>query len=208
MAKNTTNTMRIQFITKEQLKKALKHNKTFEQLLQHNKGFIEKIVLKYVRRNNNDFESLYWVGASALHKAIKKFDPKREDASKFSTFAYKVIQNDVLKEVESMNGVNKKETSIEMFKNNHNHEHSEYSESHWHTRHVVNVEEQAINKVAREQYMQNFTDIERKILDLKAEGYTMPEISQKLNKNFHTLKAVFAKTVHNENYKRQFNEIF
>jgi DNA-binding CsgD family transcriptional regulator len=70
------------------------------------------------------------------------------------------------------------------------------------------MEDQVVDKIAREQYMNMFADIEKKILHLKMQGYTMREIAKKLNKNWHTLKTIFNNTTHNASYKRVFNEIF
>lgn len=196
--------MKIQKITKEQISSAIKHNKDFTTLLQSNKGFIEKIILKYLPRNDQRFDELYWTGSFSLYKALKKFNPERTNASTFSTFAYNVIKNDVLQEIMKTNKIKAKESSMELFRlHNDNDEETGYNESFFKVQHY-NFEERIVNNIARENIMNKFSDLERKIIYYKMQKYTMQQIAKLLNKNFHTIKEIYFQATKKPHFKELF----
>lgn len=201
----TTKKIRIKTITMEEVQRAINCNRTFTKILNDNKGFLESIILNFISRGDQRFEELYWVAAGSFHKALKRFDPEK---STLSTYAYKVVTNDLLHEIKKDAKIASKETSIESFKyQNSETTDTEYKELDWHVPNNKLLEDVIVDKVAKEQCLEKFSELERKILELKSQHYTMKEIAEILGKNFHSLRSIHFEACHNPEYKRMFEEI-
>lgn len=197
------NEMVLKNITAENIKRCRTNDRAFQDLLNNNKGFIESIVLKYVRRFDDKFDDLYQIGCISLYKALDKFDPARRNASKFHTFAWTVINNDVLLEVKRSNERNKRETSLEIFRNNNSdaNNNSDYKEGKWNNTPTYNMEDTIINKLAREQYLNTFSNLEREIISLKLQKFNLREIAKETGRSIHLIKNVYYRATRKPNFR-------
>jgi RNA polymerase sigma factor (sigma-70 family) len=175
----------------------------FKKLLESNKGYLEQIILKYVRRNDDMFDDLYQIACLSLHKALQKYDSTRRNKSKFITFAWAVIKNDVLLEVLHRNNINKHEgRSLESFR--YREENSglvdenwavDFRELRWLNIPSYNMEDRIINNIARQQYLDKFSELEREIITLRLQNMKIKDIARKVGKNVHLVKNIYYKAV-------------
>jgi RNA polymerase sigma factor (sigma-70 family) len=197
---------RINKVTQEDIDRAIVDNRYFAKLLRDNKGFIESIVIKFIQIRDDRFEEYYWHGAHAFYIALQKFNAKKKGASSLSTYAYKVIKNYIIRKMTMEYKKTCKETSLEVFKASQENENSGYNESSWNLK-PVSIEDVVVNSIAKEQFMAAFSPIERQILELRIQNYTMKEIAKKLNKNIPTLRMIYYNAVNKPEYKMLFAEI-
>lgn len=187
----TKHELKINKLTSDTIKKITRNKKMFDALINANRGFVDGIVLKYIRKDHRDYDDIMQAGYMAMWKAVKKFDVDRHNASTFSTFAYTVIRNDVLLELKRVNRNNR--PLILWSDLSAKNEKGDVMENNMRTLHKqhLDFENQVVNKIAYEQKLKCFSDLERKIIELKQEGHTMKQIAKKLKKNISTLKAVY-----------------
>ncbi len=75
-----------------------------EQLVHQHQGLLIHIVKSFSPRNSTEYDDFYSSGLYGLLLAIRKHDPTR---AKFSTFAYRLIRNEILRFVEQNRKYNK-----------------------------------------------------------------------------------------------------
>lgn len=187
----TKEQLKINKLTHETINKIKRNKKLFDQLINANHGFVDGIVLKFIRKDHRDYDDVMQAGYLSMWKAVKTFDKARRNASTFSTYAYTVIRNDVLQELKKINRINRRVfvwTDVTA-----RNEKGEVRESGMRIigRQNYDFEESIVNRIAYEQKLACFSNLERKIIELKQEGYTMKQIAKRLNKNFSTLKAIY-----------------
>jgi len=187
----TKQELKINKLTNEMINKIKRNKKYFDQLINANHGFVDGIVLKYIRKNHRDYDDIMQAGYFAMWKAIKKFDKARHNASRFSTFAYTVIRNDVLLELKKINRVNRR--SILWTDISARNEKGDVKEIGMRTIHKQSYEfeNSILERIAYEQKLACFSDLERKIIQLKEDGCTMKQIAKVLDKNISTLKSIY-----------------
>lgn len=196
-------------IDMEHIRMASKEDRAFKNLLDSNKGYLERIILKYVRRGDPSFDDLYQVACISLHKALSKYDETRRNKSKFITFAYVVIQHDVLFEVLHQNDVNYHEgRSLENFR--YREENGgpfderwtvDFKEKSWVNIPSYSMEDNIINDIARQQYLNMFSDLERQIIQLRLQNMKIKDIAQKVGKNIHLVKNIYYKAVRKPHFR-------
>jgi len=197
-------------IDMEHVQKASKEDLAFKKLLDSNKGYLERIILKYVRRNDASFDDLYQVACISLHKALKKYDETRRNKSKFITFAWRVIANDVLFEVMRQNNINHHEgRSLEHFQYRDENGGGpfddrwavDFREMKWVNIPTYNMEDTIINDLARQQYLNTFSDLEHQIIQLRLQNMKIKDIAQKVGKNIHLVKNIYYKAVRKPHFR-------
>lgn len=189
---------RISDMTNEKIREIKADPRQFDLFIKRNKGFLNQITLKFAKKHDSHYEDLYQIACIGLFKALDGFDEKRKDASKLSTYAWKCIVNDLIQEIKRMNKTRAYEHSMENWTTL---DHvpggatdvHEYYEAKWkpiHRRHV-NMEDEIVNKIAKEQLLTKFSQTERDIILLKQDGYKMNEIAKLLRKNIHTVRSMY-----------------
>lgn len=163
-------------------------NKKFDKMVLMNRGFIEVIINPF--RQNFNYDDMFQTAIISLWKAIQKFNPEKENASAFSTFARTVIQRDVWGYTKKQNKIFQNENSIESYVNNtENNNTSEYNEAYFKIPKTISLEENVLNKIYQENILKDLSAIERQIYDMKLnKDMSMKEISVAIGINLHTLK--------------------
>ncbi len=130
--------MKLNSLTKKDCEEILKDQKKFEQLVNNNKNFLNKIVSKYINKNSlnkNDSDLSFDLMQEATLSLWKKALPKYTGETKFSTFAYTVLKNDVLRYLQNktkFDSAHGEIISLERFKSRDDGEKSgDYYESKW-----------------------------------------------------------------------------
>jgi len=175
-------------LTKDDIKAIQNDNKKFDKLVLINRGFIEAIINPF--RQNFNYDDMYQIAIISLWKAIQKFDPDKENASTFSTFARTVIQRDIWGYTKKQNKIFQNENSIESYVNDSENGNSrEYNESYFKKPKDKNFEDEIINKIYYENILKDLSEIERQIYDLKInKNMSMKEIAEIIKMNLHTVK--------------------
>lgn len=189
--------MKLNKITPIDAQRIKKSDREFSALLRQNSNFLRKLVWGYIKKNslnNSDseiFEDAYQEACLSLwSKALDKYN----GSTKFSTFAYKVIKNDILAFLQKRSSFTSKRgdfISIEKLKTNKESQSgSEYFENSW----KVDLkkrcfEDSLIEKMDEENLKNNFSSIDLKIYELKSRGWSGKNIAQALGMNFHTYKS-------------------
>ena len=176
-----------------------KDHSLFNNMVENNAGFIHRIVRSFNIDDRDFREDLVQEGNIALWKAIGKYDTERTDKSSFSTFAYRVIYNDVLQAIKKRNKVNKKETSMEAFTRSYSNdgdEFKEYKENNWKKPYEYDhMEDIVVEKVYREQLESCLSPVEKKIYKWRVEeGLSHKKAAEMCELNFHTYKLIFYTT--------------
>lgn len=186
-------------ITTVDAQQILSSDRQFSLFIRKNSNFLRKIVWGYIRKNNlnaNDseiFEDAYQEACLSLwNKAL----PKYNGSTKFSTFAFRVIKNDVLaflqnrSKFESYRGQN---ISFENLKHKNQKEgdtSGEYRESLFKMNKIKkSFEDQIIDSVDEEKKTKNFSSIDLKIYELRKRQWKREDIAHALGMNIHTYKA-------------------
>lgn len=81
----------------------LRQEEIFEILLKDNDGMLKELSIKYSEKNILDKDDLYQEACFAFLKAMEKF--KLDKKVKFQTFAYKVIENALIREIKKENEI-------------------------------------------------------------------------------------------------------
>jgi len=193
MATKQTNNYKIKNMTQDKIIEIKADPRKFDLFIKQNKGFISEIALKFAKKHDDHFEDLYQIGCIALFKALDSFDPSR---ATLSTFAWGVIRNDLIQEIKRINKKRKFESSIELWaqvdNGNKSYPTYEYHETHWKSMLPIRqMEDSVLNKVMKDQCLEKFSDTERKIIELKQQGYKMKEIAKMLRKNLHSVRSMY-----------------
>lgn len=179
----------IENLTEETIQTLQNCEKTFTAFLKHNKGFIEKIARKYVHYTDDRYDDMFQIGCIALVKSLKKFDPSRNNASTFSTFAWVVIDNDLKREMFEYNTIDAREESIEephhrrIFNDTSPNDPTyEYREDRWRPIYgkKVSMETEIVNKITIEEIMRGFTPDQQRIIRGRTCAMTYKEIVSNL----------------------------
>lgn len=175
-------------LNKDDIIEIQQDNKKFDKMVTLNRGFIEVIINPF--RQNFNYDDMYQTAIISLWKAINKYNPEKEDASAFSTFARTVIQRDVWGYTKKQNKIFQNENSMESYINDsENNNTSEYNETYFKKPKDTNLEDEILNRIYHENILKDLSDIERQIYDLKInKDMSMKEISAAIGINLHTLK--------------------
>lgn len=133
-----------------------------EQLMfQQYEPLVRKIVKKF--KNSKDPDNLFGVGSLALLKAIRAYRPERN--TKFSTFAYRIVLNDICDEI-------KKEKKYEDL-----------------------IDAEYVTNESFSEYIPDcITGNDREILGLRLSGYKLHEIASTLSLSTTTIHNSLART--------------
>ncbi len=170
------------------IKKILKDNMLYRKFHNMNKGFIENIVLSFVKRNDANFDDLVQEGQISLIKAMRKYN--QNSSTSLSTFAYRVISNDILQAIKKQNKKNYHETSLERFlRITESGEAGEYTEMYFtHDNAYNNFDSKILDGIVREDMFNQFSDLEKNILRLREDGIKLKDIPNHLNISYGLMK--------------------
>jgi RNA polymerase sigma factor (sigma-70 family) len=192
-----TNTLKLNKITVDDAQRIKSSDREFSRFIRTNSNFLRKIVWSYLRKNSlneNDSELFEDAFQEALLSLWLKALPKYNGSTKFSTFAYRVIKNDVLgflqsrSKFESNIGQN---VSMEKLKKGDANELSgEYKESLFkQNKTKISFEDQIIETMDEKKRISDFSAIDFKIYNFRKLGWKRDAIAQALGMNVHTYKA-------------------
>lgn len=186
-------------ITTQDAQQILSSDRQFSSFIRKNSNFLRKIVWAYLRKNNlnaNDSEIFEDAYQEACLSLWSKALPKYNGSTKFSTFAFRVIKNDVLaflqkrSNFESHRGQN---ISIENLKHTNQKDgdvSGEYRESLFKVNKTKRtLEDQVIEFVDEERKVKNFSSIDLKIYEFRKRQWKRDDIANALGMNIHTYKA-------------------
>ncbi len=123
-----------------------------DQIINENMGLVKSIVSQFNPKNPTEFDDLKQAGMIGLMKAIRKFDSTR--GNRFTTYAYYYVLGEIKDFIRQ-----------EQF--------SHLSQD----RSCVPVSKPYTTVT---EYLDNLSDIEQNIVNMRLEGYTFLEISNKL----------------------------
>lgn len=200
--------------TKEDAQRILNDTKLYNDLLKQNRTFFYKLAQSKIKNYPFDkgemIQDLVQEGMISFHKALLKFNPSDENPTTLSTYAYTVIKNDLIKFLqretnrtcyriidEDGNENIKGTMSLEdgLFKKSRSNGSGDASyepkedlffktnPSKYRT-----VEDQVIPMVYEEQVLSQLSDLDRKILTLRADGKSGRQIANAINMNYHSYK--------------------
>lgn len=190
--------MNLTKVTAEYIDRLKKDQREFNHFAFKNIKYVQKIAHKILMKrgtmNDMDFmEDLIQVGLIALwNKAIPAWDSTR--GITFSTFAHKVIYNEMLQLSMKNDKLSKKVgfiQSIEQFNrkmNDNGNEANEYVETGWKNNHG-DFQEEIIQKIDEESKLSRLSDRDRMIYVLQKQGKKRTEIFKHVGfNNIHTYK--------------------
>lgn len=186
----------LKFVKNKTIKKLKNDDKLFSRFVEENAGFIHSIVARFGPKDSFDYEDYYQIGLLGLHKAVRKFNPKRPNNSTLSTFAYTVIYNDILQAVKKNNKTASREVSMENFTRKYDNEtSSEYSETLFSDPSIDrlnNFENRIVNSIITRNYIKKLENIHQRIFNYRfVDGLKHKDIAKKLGLNIHTYKHIF-----------------
>lgn len=192
--------------------KLLKDDKLFGKFFALNRGFINHVVLSVIGRNKQHdlYDDFFQVASMGLIKALRKY---KDGSSKFSTFAYIVMRNDVKQEIKIQQrqkhvlrtnaGDGPLSTYTELSFEDFRQEDTDdtrssgtWSESKFletpQIQRLRNFEDELITKIAIEERLAKFTEFERGIYHLHyVKGLSIKKISKQLRRSYSTIKEAF-----------------
>lgn len=193
--------MKLNKVTKSDTVTLLNNERAFGKFLKENSNFIHSLVHKHVgnnRLNASDSELYEDAYQEACLSLWKKALPNYNGSTKFSTFCYTVLRNDILEflqkrsKFESVNGPN---VSIEHPKLMRNGDTTgavpEYNEKLWNTPKRKSFEEEVEDRLYEEQQLSSLSPTDLKVLELKRKGVKRQKIAESLGLNLHTYKAYY-----------------
>lgn len=136
-----------------------------DELIEENMGLVAKIVNQFQPRNHTERQDLMDAGRIGLWKALKKFDVNSGNV--ISTYAWRPIRWSIIREIK-----------------NHRYRHASLHEV---------CESISMEKKDQlwECYTANITDEEKRILELRMQGYKFREICAILDEPSSSLKNKF-----------------
>ncbi len=189
----------------KQIKELKSDDRKFAIFFNNNKGFIHNLALMFLKKYDERYNDLFQVGCLGLMKALEKYNPKRKSASSFSTFAWRVISNDM---------------KIEMKKNSRVYYHERLIEDHHRNTAIkpemmkdyleerlrnntknYDFENHILSNVSRDQMIKMLSPIEQQILNLKLNNYSKKEMSKILNKKTSIIHEVMRNLTKKQVYK-------
>lgn len=187
-------------ITPIVIDKMKKDTRIFDQMTKTNEAFLYKIAQKFSPQGHHTLDDYVQIARLGLWKAVQKYDITRKDASGFGTFAWKVIYNDILQEVNKINKRGSTEISIESFTRKFDNDSTaEYAETFFKGRSMdqcKNFEDGLLQDFTIQNFMKDMDEIHKKIFDLRyLQKMKHKEIAEALNINFATYKVIFYKRV-------------
>ena len=138
-----------------------------EDIIKENMGLVVSIVNTFSPKNDTERQDLIDAGRIGLWKAIKKYNPEKN--VKVSTFAWRPIRWSIIREIQRRNSLVS----------------------------LSDIAEPLIHNKERvwELLPSSVTDQERKIVQLRCEGYRFKEISIKMNEEPDVIKNKFYKLI-------------
>jgi RNA polymerase sigma factor (sigma-70 family) len=136
-----------------------------DELIEKNMGLVIKIVNQFQPRNHTERQDLIDAGRIGLWKALKKFDT--DSGNLISTYAWRPIRWSIIREIKNHRNKN---VSIQEVADNFS---SINNEKLW------------------ECYTSSITDQEKKILELRIQGYKFREICNIIDEPSSSLKNKF-----------------
>lgn len=193
--------MKLNNVTKRDTVVLLQNQREFGKFLKENSNFIHKLVHKHVgnnRLNRSDSELYEDAYQEACLSLWKKALPNYNGSTKFSTFCYTVLRNDILEflqkrsKFEAVNGPN---VSIEHPKLMRNGDSPglvpEYNEKLWNTPKKKSFEEEVEDRLYEEEQLSKLSPVDIKVLEMKRKGFKRQKIAEALGLNLHTYKAYY-----------------
>lgn len=194
--------MKATYVTVDYAKELINDERKFNQFLTTNKKFLYSIVQSQYKKNTlnkNDSEVIedlmQEASLSLWNKALRKYTGE----TKFTTFAFTVIKNDLLRYLQDKTKFENKTGhsvfSVEEKKRNFGNKanpHWEYRESEW----VVDpnkreFESHLIEHLDNQNKKSKLSALDLKIVELRDKGKTVKEMAKEVNLNIHTFKAYF-----------------
>ena len=195
--------MRLSKITVDQARFLHKNPREFQKFIKDNENFLRKLVHKYInknRLNQNDSELFEDAKQEALISLWSKALLKFNGSTKFSTFAFTVIKNDLMQFLQKKVRFEKEtgETlSIEQLKRNYTGEDSggsEYLENNWKVDpRKTSFENDLIEKIQQDSSIKKISRTDYIILELKKRNYSREKIASALGLNIHSFKTYYYK---------------
>lgn len=195
--------MKLSKITVEQARFLHANGREFAKFVRENENFLRKLIHKYInknRLNQNDSELFDDARQEALTSLWHKALPKFNGSTKFSTFAFTVIKNDLMQFLQRKVKFEKEtgETlSIESLKRNFSgegNEGSEYQENNWKIDpRKTSFENDLIEKIHQDSNIKKISRTDYIILELKKRNYSREKIATVLGLNIHSFKTYYYK---------------
>lgn len=185
-----------QITTKQQASDIIKNDKMFTAVITQNKKFFYNLALKkkkWFEDNIFSVEDLIQESYISFQKALKTFDPSDDSAATLSTYAYKVISNDLSrkakKHVKSEHGKESIETALFSIGGGNDMRKTEKDERPLmkFNRYML-VENEVIDKMMMEEAISKLSDVDITILRMKADGKKAPEIAKAVKMDRYTYK--------------------
>lgn len=183
--------MKLNSLTKKDCEDILKDEKKFTLLVNKNKNFLNKIVARYINKNylnKNDSDLSFDLMQEATLSLWKKALPKYTGETKFSTFAYTVVKNDVLRYLQNKSkfeSIYGETISIEKFKGREDSDRSgDYYESKW--IYKKNDENDIIRKMDLENSYKKLSKIDKVIYACIYTGMRNDDIARMIGMNIST----------------------
>lgn len=193
--------MKLSSITVDDAGTLLKDERKFSSFVRKNSNYINKIVHRYVgknRLNGNDSEVFHDAYQEAVLSLWSKALPKYNGKTRFSTFAYTVVKNDILRflqdrtKFESKNGEVFSIFSPSMTRSFEGTESQEFKENIWKVDpRKRSFEDSLIDEIMNEQNAKKLDRKDKIILELKKRNYSRDDIAQALGMNIHSYKAYY-----------------
>ncbi len=176
------------------------NDRMFAQFLRLNEHFVFNIVSKVSAATLNqlkktdanlDYDTLQQVGRLSLHHAMLRFTDDK--SATLSTFAFKVISNNVKRHVNKQLKLKFNEESLESFSrgdSNSGDTSSEYDERHFQplTPKYGQFEEDILDRIIFEEHFTKFSDEQQQVYRMLAEGKSTKEIRAELGMKRRALR--------------------
>lgn len=159
-----------------------------DKIIIHNIGLVKSIVKEKFSKYMIDSDDLISIGTIGLIKAINSFDIKREVA--FSTYAYKIIYNEIQKELQkNKNSISAISISNPLLNNSDNKEYTLENTLYSNINLEYDYTEQELHK-AINNFIENLNKSEKDILKLYFGFYSVGPITQEqIATKYKTTKA-------------------
>lgn len=193
--------MKLSKITVEEARFLYSNPREFAKFVRENENFLRKLIHKYInknRLNQNDSELFEDAKQEALLSLWKKALLKFNGSTKFSTFAFTVIKNDLMQFLQRKTKFEKEtgETlSIENLKRNFSGEGNaglEYQENNWKIDpRKTSFESDLIEKIQKDTSVKKISRTDYIILELKKRNYSREKIAAATGLNIHSFKTYY-----------------
>lgn len=193
--------MKLGTITVKDANDLLNDERKFSSFIKKNSNYINKIVHRYVgknRLNGNDSEVFHDAYQEAILSLWSKALPKYNGKVSFSTFAYTVVKNDVLKFLQDKTKFESKKGEVislfspSMTRSFDSNDSQEFKENIWKVDpRKRSFEDSLIDEIIAEQNSKKLERKDKIILELKKRNYSRDDIAQALGMNIHSYKAYY-----------------